>query len=341
MTFSFRRLQEITDSKEDSINIDLSVISIDHWETLCEHLVHFGLKKIAVLSFNCNSASKYMRDSLQFKKQKGSKARNLPPYDLEGSVYSQNPDMEADVAALMARILPKTKSIRSLSFHSICFNPVDLDVISQSLSICKSLRTLKFHGIPFHTADFIRLSKALRHKFIINLTMRNCNVSDKVADSFIKLIRCHTAIQKKAEHKAEVEKRPIGIVSISNIDFRDNKFTPTFIAKITSELDASPIFRLDLRDNIRIPGTYPVSPKIVVGITPQIPEKSPSRLTKRGELEIENHKLKRKLDMFDSKNVAEINKRTFAVGDRAGEFATHVNELDRFCKYITKKKKQK
>ena len=65
------------------------------------------------------TAVTFTKDMLKAKKRG---IRLMPPSKLEGSIYSQNQDMESDVAALLSRILPKSKSLRSLAFHSICFS---------------------------------------------------------------------------------------------------------------------------------------------------------------------------------------------------------------------------
>ena len=338
MTKNFQRLKEITNSKDDDhVNCDLSSISIDHFSNLSNLLLEYGIKKIGFLNFNCNTAVTFTKDMLKAKKRG---IRLMPPSKLEGSIYSQNQDMESDVAALLSRILPKSKSLRSLAFHSICFSHCDFDVLSQALHINKSLRTLKFDGIPFRTSDFIHLARALQHRFLLNLTLRNCHLKNRIAEPLIKLIRSHNLIQRKAEQKADIEKKSIGVICLSNIDLRDNKFTSDFVLGIVDEIEASYIYRLDLRDNARIPGSLQLSKKIIVGTTPII-HKSASKLSKRGELEVENRKLRSKLDMLQTRNISTIDKRTFVIGERAKEFVDHVNELDSLAKYLTDKKSEK
>lgn len=344
---TFAHLQQITNSKEDDIKCDLSEISIDLFDQLQELILKYGMTKIACLSINRSSSVKYDRKVEKTRREKGKKAKVPPPPNLEGSIYSQRSFLEADIVALMARLLPKTKSLRSLTLHSFQFAPTDFDILFQALSLNKSLRTFKLQGMEIKKDVFAKLTEALKHKFIINLTIKNCNLSDKIADSFLSLVNYHTLIQKKAERIAEMHRKHISLVCISNIDFRDNKFTTSFIQKVVPIIDSSPVFRLDLRDNIQIPINYNVSPKIIVGNTPQYDTRSKSksklsyksrRLESERKLEIENQKLKDKLGNLDE-NVVTIAKRTYAVGDRANELVEHINELDKLCTILSKKRK--
>lgn len=347
---SFALLQQITNSKEDNINCDLSTISIDLFDQLQELIMKYGVTKIACLSINRSTSVKYERNVEKIKKEKGKKEKVPPPAQLEGSIYSQRSYLEADIVALMARLLPKTKSLKSLTLHSFQFTPIDFDILFQALSLNKSLRTLKLQGMPIKKIVFARLTEALKHRFIINLTIKNCNLSDKITESFLDLIRYHTSIQKKAEQIAQKHKKHISLVCISNIDLRDNKFTTSFIQQIVPVINSSPVFRLDLRDNIQIPINYDVSPKIIVGNTPtfsspnsRIRSNLDYRIRLREnerQLEIENKKLKSKLEMLEGKSVATIAKRTYAVGDRANELVEHINELDKLCTALSKKKKR-
>ncbi|KAK8842779.1 hypothetical protein M9Y10_025644 [Tritrichomonas musculus] len=362
---TFADLQQITNSKEDDISCDLSIISIDYYDQLQELILKYGFTKIGCLSINCSTADKYRRAVTKARKEKGKKAKVPPPASFEGSIYSQRNRKEAnkklilegdeqpnylaaDIVALMARLLPKTKSLKSLTLSSIMFTPIDFDILFQALSLNKSLRSLKIQGIPIKSEVFAKLCEALKHKFIINLTIKNCNLKDKIVDSFLSLIKYHTSIQKKAERIAERQRKHIGLVCISNINFRDNKFTTTFVQKIVSTIDSSPVFRLDLRDNIPIPASYKLSPKIMVGCYPTFSSSSlrmqkhhdykSRELADERQLERENQKLKNKLDILDNENVATIAKRMYAVGDRADEFVEHINQLDKLCTYLSKKK---
>lgn len=346
---TFAHLQQITNSKEDNIVCDLSNISVDLYDQLKELILKYGITKIGCLSINRSTSVKYDREVEKIRKEKGKKAKVPPPPLLEGSIYSQKDYLEADIVALMARLLPKTKSLKSLTLHSFQFTPIDFDILFQALSLNKSLRTLKLQGIPIKRVVFDKLAEALKHRFIVNLTIKNCNLSDKIADSFLSLINYHTAIQKKAERIAQMHKKHINLVCISNIDFRDNKFTTSFIQKIVPIIDSSPVFRLDLRDNIQIPINYRVSPKIIVGNTPQFDSPNSKARSKLGyrsrlaedehKLEIENKKLKSKLEMLENNNnVATIAKRTYAIGDRANELVEYINELDNLYIDIRKKK---
>lgn len=342
---TFRRLQEITNSQDDNIYVDLSAISIDLFNELRDLILEFGPKKIVCLSINCSTAVKYAR-KLESTRKGG---RVLPPAPLEGSIYSQHHFLEADIVALMARVLPKSKSLKSLSFNFLEFTATDIDILAQSLSLCTSLRTLKFQAISLNKNEFQRLAQSLHHQFVMNLAFKKCNLNDQVFDSFIELINVHTTIQKAAERKAEIQKKPIGLVCLSNIDLRGNNFSKKFVQSIVPVIDSAPVYRVDLRDNYLIPSTFRISPKIVVGATPQISSlsitsssssskrKTPSsaKLRKERELEIENRKLKRKLDMFDSTNVASIDRKTFVIGERANELATHICELDKLTENLT------
>ena len=327
---SFPELLQATNSIGSEVTIDLSAVSIDLFNPIKTALLKYGVSKIRHLNFNCNMRDTYRVAMKQRKK-------NLPQ-ELEGSIALQLPNLETEIAALISRILFRTKRLHGLAVKSLDFSLSDIDVISQGIEACATLRRLKFVSVPLNDEGFERLAASLRRRSLTQLTCRMCNLSDEVSACFRSLVKFHTLLQQRETRMAEKEKRKTELVALANFDLRGNRFTGFFIESVRNIVDRSPIYRLDLRDNAGIPALTKAPPKFEVGETP----KTGGRINSEENMRVENERLKVRLNkLLGKKNVAAVTDSVFIVGNRAPELADHIFSLDRLYTRLQREDKRK
>ena len=330
--YSLPELLHITNSTQFELNIDWSAISIDHYEKIKHALVKFGPTKFPRISFNCHTKETHKAAII-------GREKNLP-HVLESSIAFQLPNFECEIAALISRILFKTKRVHNLILKSIQFDFSDLDVICQGIEACSSLRRLKLVSIPLCDEGFERLSASLRKKSVTELELRKCELSDACSSEVRQLVKFHTIIQKRQENIARREKKRADLVCLSSIDLRGNKFTRDFVDDIKEIVDNSPVYRFDIRDNVGIPSDIKLSTKFEIGSSPKRGRKA--IMNSEDKLRRENEKLKGRINrLLGRKNIAAVNDYVFIIGRRAPELADHIFSLDRLCTKLEQEQQQR
>ena len=237
------------------------------------------------------------------------------------------------MAALVSRILFKTKRLHSLSLKSLNLDFCDLDVICQGVISCSTLRSLAFVSVPIGDEGFQMLAAALRRRGVTDLTCRACGLTDDSSAELRQLVKFHMIVQRKEDNTANKEKRTPELIALASIDLRGNALTPYFVEDVRNLVDRSPVYRFDLRDNAEIARAMKrISPKFIVGVTPKR-----RKVNDDERLKLENERLKGKVGrIIGRKNVAAVNDNVFIVGHRAPELADHIFALDRLCTKLEK-----
>ena len=321
----YSELLRVTNSSNFEVTVDFSAISIDLFPPIKAALLRYGANRIRHLNLNCNMQARHRR-ALKHRCQ------NLP-HELESSIALQLPYFEAEVAALVSRILFKTKRLHSLSLKSINLDFCDLDVICQGLISCSTLRSLAFVSVPIGDEGFQMLAAALRRPGVTDLTCRACGLTDDSSAELRQLVKFHMIVQRKEDNTANKEKRTPELIALASIDLRGNALTPYFVEDVRNLVDRSPVYRFDLRDNAEITRAMKrISPKFIVGVTPKR-----GKVSDDERLKLENERLKGKVGrIIGRKNVAAVNDKVFIVGHRAPELADHIFALDRLCTKLEK-----
>jgi hypothetical protein len=318
---SLEELALLANSSSSQIAIDFSSISVDLLPQLEDSLLHHCVSSITSLKF-----SAALFDAYEIQYTNGD--HGLPP-ELEGSIYVQFPSFRSEFAALLSRILTRARKLRKLVVHSIKLSYLDIDVICQGLSVCPSLRELSFCRVPLFDEGFQRLSQALFKQGVRKLQCRHCRLSDAIAPGILSLLKFHTSIQRAADQQFKKRKKRAALVCLHNFDFRENRFTPAFLRKITQWVTQSPTVSFDLRGCAKIPPSTKVPQVFALGGV------AAKKLTSRQKLEEENRRLTKRVDTLIGNNkVAVVARNLFLVGERATELAERLDELDSLCERL-------
>ncbi|EAY13904.1 hypothetical protein TVAG_028570 [Trichomonas vaginalis G3] len=331
---SLEELKKISKSSEKNFyEFDLSAIYIDYWNPLKYTLIQNGPLNIQGIGFNYQTFINFQAQLKQAKKNTSSKGMYHPPIEYEGSIQKNCKDLIPELIGLLSRIIPKTRTIRQLSFRTMPFGLNEIEILSQSIIQCNSLRVLKFSDIPLYDNGFAKICESLKRQAVQELQCKNCGLSDAIIPAFVDLLENHCRIQKIAEKHAEQNKdKNLGLVCLHVIDFSNNNLTTRFVDEIHEILDSSPVTSLELTGNDDIDFSTVQSPKIVLGGGDDSTDKSSSISAREKELERENLRLKRVVSsLVQGKDVVALRSDMYAVGDRANELAEHVRILDELC----------
>ena len=332
---SLDQLESLGSCKNSVYSFDLSLIDIDYLDSLFDSIYFYAKKSIKGLGFNLDLSIKSTLDYFKFRKTKAAQHKQHHPQpELESSCFKNRPKLMQELIGLISRFLPQSDSIQKLKFRAMPFTFQDIDVLSQSIQQCSCLRELTLNNIPLSDEGFFSLALALRKRSVIKLKCRNCKLTDNISETVASLIQFHTNIQKEAEKKAEQEKNPnLGIICLSNYDFRDNNLTNEFIHAIEHDVEFSPITSFDVRGNLQITESSIASSKFYFGPNSSEPREKPEPPESREIiLERENRNLKETLkNLVGGQRVVMIMDDLYAIGNRSQELLSHIKQLDEFC----------
>ena len=155
---SLEELKKISNYANGVYDFDLSAIFIDYWKPLQNTLIQLGVNKLPGIAFNLQTLLKSNAEMKAFRRSnKAGRTRPHPPIELEGSIQQNNRELIPELVGLLSRIIPKTRSIRTLRFTSMAFGMNEIEILSQSIQQCGSLRVLQFCDIPLYDNGFVIL----------------------------------------------------------------------------------------------------------------------------------------------------------------------------------------
>ena len=332
---SLEELKKISKFSGGVYDFDLSAVFVDYWKPLQNTLIQLGVSKLQGLGFNLETLVKANAAMRAFRRSsKAGRVRPHPPIELEGSIQQNDRELIPELVGLLSRIIPKTRSIKTLKFTTMPFGMNEIEILSQSIQQCGSLRVLYFSDIPLYDNGFAKLCEALNRQAVQELTCKNCGLTDAIAPVLLNLIEMHGRIQKVAEkHAQQNNEKNIGLVCLHVLDLSNNELTTKFVDEVEEGIDVSPITSIDISGNKEVDSTKITSPKFTASA-----EGAKKDLTQgeyERELLKENERLKRVVSqLVNGKDVSALRSDLYAVGPRAGELSEFIGILDDMCAAI-------
>jgi hypothetical protein len=277
-------LFQITGSELPRITVDFSSISIDDLIKLKELLFHFCVFDISAITFNLA-----LYDSHHESK------KGIPPTEVAkfgSSVYVQLPSFPEELAAIIARMLSRTRALHHLTIQSIELSFSEVDLICQAISNSQCLRVIEFDKVPLFDEGFELLARAVSRKGIRRLQVRGCRLTDAITQDVIRLISKHTSIYQSVNESQVGSGRQRPPICLESLDFRENRLSTSFLHEIVHTISASPIQKFDLRDNPRITSSCRLSRVFLVGSSCL---SGSGKLSRTQKLKSENAKLRSRL----------------------------------------------
>ena len=332
---SLEELKKISKFSGGVYDFDLSAIFVDYWRPLQNTLIQLGISKLNGLGFNLETLVRANAQMKAFRRSsKAGRIRPHPPIELEGSIQQNNRELIPELVGLLSRIIPKTRSLKTLKFTTMPFGMNEIEILSQSIQQCGSLRTLYFSDIPLYDNGFAKLCEALNRQAIQELTCKNCGLTDAISPVLLNLVETHGRIQKIAEkHAQQNNEKNIGLVCLHILDLSNNELTSKFVEEVEEGVDASPVTTIDISGNKDVDPSKIKSPKFTISTEAARRDLSQSDYEK--ELLKENDRLKRVVSqLVNGKDVAALRSDLYAVGPRAGELSEFIGILDDMCAAI-------
>ena len=234
----------------------MSRIQSDSFEEFCSSLEK--LVTAESISFTLTLFSETYKISRSTKSSARRKGINISESSsLKSSVYRKNPSFASTLMKSLGVLIPKTKSLRRISFFHIYFNKNDLLALADALRSSTSLEDIRFKSLHLYDEGLKIILPGLIRKGVKSFTASDCSLSDKCAPSIVRLLNAHRSLQGEEDWIASLEFDGFAPdVSLKNLNLTNNNLSEHFLEEIESTfIDYDKIF-IDITSAVSIPSGY-------------------------------------------------------------------------------------